>query len=296
MDALIRRHMPFVVLENLYAELIPLHRNKTELVYHLSDLLEVSNESIYRRLRGASSFTLEELWRIIQHYQISLDVVFNRTNSGKNCSVYHNTKLITRTQETIEKKGQPLSVIEQAIGIPLLLLEQLPTLRSLLQINQRFEQRDCPVSIVLNQSIFVDLRSLLVGVLHEGTPKTRIPMTINILFELANLLSKGFGNGSRYKFYHSEQLNKNHSLQLIYPDVGQISVYQIESSVIEFIEPEYRLDRLTGCVALFSNEFRSQLTRQSYVKLFYELGCDHLESELMDDMLTRSNLVHLLET
>lgn len=43
------------------------------LVNELSDLLEISPDSAYRRIRGETSFTLDEIVKICEHYKISFD-------------------------------------------------------------------------------------------------------------------------------------------------------------------------------------------------------------------------------
>jgi len=44
------------------------------LVDELADLLEISNDSVYRRMRGETALTLEELSKISSHYKISFDM------------------------------------------------------------------------------------------------------------------------------------------------------------------------------------------------------------------------------
>lgn len=47
------------------------------LVDEISDLLEISNDSAYRRIRGEKFIDLEEIKKISQHFRISLDQIFN---------------------------------------------------------------------------------------------------------------------------------------------------------------------------------------------------------------------------
>lgn len=52
------------------------------LVDEISDLLKISNDSSYRRIRGEKFIDLEEIKKISQHFNISLDQVFNlQTNA-----------------------------------------------------------------------------------------------------------------------------------------------------------------------------------------------------------------------
>lgn len=55
-------------------EKIPPHLS---LVDEISDLLEISEDSVYRRIRGEKSLSLEELQKISTNFNISLDSLFN---------------------------------------------------------------------------------------------------------------------------------------------------------------------------------------------------------------------------
>ena len=45
-------------------------------VHELSELLEISYDSAYRRIRGEKELSLEELKTICFHYKISVDALF----------------------------------------------------------------------------------------------------------------------------------------------------------------------------------------------------------------------------
>jgi plasmid maintenance system antidote protein VapI len=52
------------------------------LVDEIADLLEISNDSSYRRIRGEKFITLEEIQKISQHFRVSLDQLLNlQTNA-----------------------------------------------------------------------------------------------------------------------------------------------------------------------------------------------------------------------
>jgi hypothetical protein len=53
----------------------------SSLVYELSDLLGVSTDSIYRRLRGETHLSFEEIALLSSHYHISMDML-NETAPG----------------------------------------------------------------------------------------------------------------------------------------------------------------------------------------------------------------------
>lgn len=68
------------------------------LVDEISDLLEISNDSAYRRIRGEKFIDLEEIKIISQHFHISLDQVFNLDS---NAIVFHG-KLNSFTKDSFE--------------------------------------------------------------------------------------------------------------------------------------------------------------------------------------------------
>lgn len=68
------------------------------LVDEISDLLEISNDSAYRRIRGEKFIDLEEIKKISQHFSISLDQVFNLET---NAIVFHG-KLNSFTKDSFE--------------------------------------------------------------------------------------------------------------------------------------------------------------------------------------------------
>ena len=51
--------------------------NKTGLVYEIEDLLEVSGESVYRRIKGETLLDFAELIKICQRYNVSIDEMLN---------------------------------------------------------------------------------------------------------------------------------------------------------------------------------------------------------------------------
>jgi hypothetical protein len=68
------------------------------LVDEISDLLGISNDSAYRRIRGEKYIDLEEIKKISQHFNISLDQVFNLQT---NAIVFHG-KLNSFTKDSFE--------------------------------------------------------------------------------------------------------------------------------------------------------------------------------------------------
>ena len=61
-------------LINRIQEVIPVNYS---LVDELGDLLEMSSDSAYRRLRGETVFTIDEIATICNHFKISFDSLIN---------------------------------------------------------------------------------------------------------------------------------------------------------------------------------------------------------------------------
>lgn len=59
-------------------DLIP---RDTSLVFELSDLLGLSTDSVYRRMRGETLMTFDEILRICNHYNVSFDA-FSKAETG----------------------------------------------------------------------------------------------------------------------------------------------------------------------------------------------------------------------
>ncbi len=70
------------------AQILFMQRLKTTLpanisfVEELSDLLHISNDSAYRRIRGESDLTIEEITSICKHFKISFDSFINNTDNS----------------------------------------------------------------------------------------------------------------------------------------------------------------------------------------------------------------------
>ena len=55
-------------------------------VDELAELLELSNDSAYRRIRGETSLTFEELAKLSRHFGVSLDALMD---SDSNELIFH---------------------------------------------------------------------------------------------------------------------------------------------------------------------------------------------------------------
>ena len=54
----------------------------TSVAEELSELLKISSDSAYRRMRGEKSITLDEFYKIATHYKISVDQLMNIETGG----------------------------------------------------------------------------------------------------------------------------------------------------------------------------------------------------------------------
>lgn len=56
------------------------------LVDDIADLLKISNDSAYRRLRNETELSLDETYKICKHYRISIDSVFSNKGDSVTCN------------------------------------------------------------------------------------------------------------------------------------------------------------------------------------------------------------------
>lgn len=65
----------------LFSEIKNRTKNNQHPIFDLSELLGISNDSVYRRLRGETFLNIEEITKLCYHYGISLDVLFGFQNN-----------------------------------------------------------------------------------------------------------------------------------------------------------------------------------------------------------------------
>jgi hypothetical protein len=98
------------------------------LVDDIADLLKISNDSAYRRLRNETELSLDETYKICKHYRISIDSVFSNKGDSVTCNYIkltdstHNfesylTSLLTQLQRL--SKGEDSKIIYAAEEIPI---------------------------------------------------------------------------------------------------------------------------------------------------------------------------------
>ena len=56
------------------------------LVDDIADLLNISNDSAYRRLRNETELSLDETYKICKHYRISIDSVLSNKGDSVTCN------------------------------------------------------------------------------------------------------------------------------------------------------------------------------------------------------------------
>lgn len=76
------------VQENLISKIRSTLPVNVSLADELSDLFGISTDSAYRRIRGETSLTIEEITAVCQHFKISFDSLVS-SHSGLVCFTYH---------------------------------------------------------------------------------------------------------------------------------------------------------------------------------------------------------------
>ncbi len=105
-------HAPVIQMEFLQriSDLIP---KDTSLVAEISELLDISTDSAYRRLRGETLLSIEEILILCEHFNISFDA-FSRRETG----------LVTFRYSTVEAKPESFRIYLESIHADLQLIAQ----------------------------------------------------------------------------------------------------------------------------------------------------------------------------
>ena len=82
----------FPIQQQLIQKIKELLPANSSLVYELSDLLQVSNDSAYRRIRGETALAMDEAMVLSNHFKISLDAFGNESKSGMVSFNYNSLK------------------------------------------------------------------------------------------------------------------------------------------------------------------------------------------------------------
>jgi len=98
------------------------------LVDDIADLLKISNDSAYRRLRNETELSLDETYKICKHYRISVDSVFSNNGDSVTCNYikltdsadnFENYLTGLLTQLTRLQKSDDAKIIYAAEEIPI---------------------------------------------------------------------------------------------------------------------------------------------------------------------------------
>ncbi len=98
------------------------------LVDDIADLLKISNDSAYRRLRNETELSLDETYKICKHYKISIDSVFSNKGDSVTCNYikltdssdnFENYLTTLLSQLTRLQKSEDAKVIYAAEEIPI---------------------------------------------------------------------------------------------------------------------------------------------------------------------------------
>ncbi len=104
------------------------HESNTSIAKDLCDLLGLSKDSVYRRLRGEASFTLDEAVCISKEYKISLDLLmsshFNTFGTYRFRPLYkeepqlsENVKAVTKLFTYLAKEGGALHYVAESVPL-----------------------------------------------------------------------------------------------------------------------------------------------------------------------------------
>jgi hypothetical protein len=76
----------FVMQEVFIKHLKQVVPSNVSLVDDIADLLQISNDSAYRRLRNETELSLDETYKICKHYRISIDSVLSNNGDSVTCN------------------------------------------------------------------------------------------------------------------------------------------------------------------------------------------------------------------
>lgn len=86
------------------------------LVDELADLLEISNDSAYRRIRGETAFTLDEIIKICNTYRISFDSFYSQESGSVNFSYALSTYDQSGMIEYLQRILSDMKAIDHAVS------------------------------------------------------------------------------------------------------------------------------------------------------------------------------------
>lgn len=227
-----KHHFPISVLnklENAIRQKIPRH---VHVVDELSDLLHLSRESIYRRLRGSTAFSLEEIWLIFKTYQVSIDEWFEGLESNRINLAFYSVGTLNPLQYCdclhrwhLEALNHGVEWYSISAHIPMFYLLQQPHLTNfkVLLWNHRYGCSDQPTSIPIQwQELWTKMSHTVVR--HEVWPTHAAKQ---ILQELSYAISCGLVFDSSFLWSFFKELI--HVIKTMFePSNDNLMLYQQE--------------------------------------------------------------------
>jgi hypothetical protein len=126
--------MPITVINKLRFDLEKCIDPRINMFLELSDVLNISKEGVYRRFRGVTQFTLNELWILINHYDISIDLLFDQNKSISTTFTFISIRRLgidtyfNELESAFSRFPQPADIHVFATSIPLYRLLSKPTI------------------------------------------------------------------------------------------------------------------------------------------------------------------------
>lgn len=88
--------------------------SNVSLVDDIADLLKISNDSAYRRLRNETVLSLDETYKICKHYRISADAIFSKQTNAVTCNYIKLTDSAENFERYLVSLENQLKLISKA--------------------------------------------------------------------------------------------------------------------------------------------------------------------------------------
>jgi hypothetical protein len=104
----------FVMQEVFIKHLKQVVPSNVSLVDDIADLLQISNDSAYRRLRNETELSLDETYKICKHYRISIDSVLSNKGDSVTCNYIKLTDSIDNFENYLTSLLNQLQKLQKA--------------------------------------------------------------------------------------------------------------------------------------------------------------------------------------
>lgn len=105
---------PIELQQAFFQHIKSVHATNISLVDEIADLLNISNDSVYRRMRGEKAISFEEIQRLCRHYHISLDRILNLESDSIVFSGRHVAREDFDFEQYLLEMHQRIKTISQA--------------------------------------------------------------------------------------------------------------------------------------------------------------------------------------